>query len=118
MSDYISEAEEYFDLIVECAKRLTSQRKPGESVQTFWRQLVGKEWRNTYQHMTRGGAEFGVWNNNGFRRATALRFAALSRMAAMAAWDIGIQAEDGEDQPERVAKAFIVMGEQQSPRIR
>lgn len=118
MTGDMSDGEKYFDLLVECAKRLVADMPKDAHPGAFWRVHVGKAWRNVYQHITRPGPGYGVWRTEAARRELANRFAALSRMAAMAAWHIGIQAEDGEDQPEPVAREMTRMGEQMAPRIR
>lgn len=112
------DAEEYFDLIVECAKRLMATKPPNMHPVAFWRQETGKAWRSCYQHMARPDERFGVWKSTAYRRELAYRFAAVSRMAAMAAWWIGVQQEDGEDDPYRVAKALAEMGQMTYPKLR
>lgn len=118
MSEEISSSEEYFELIVECAKKLIEQKPIGQHPQAYWRELVGREWRGVYQHMSRPDERFGVWKSVAYRRELGLRFAALSRMAAMAAWHIGLEFEPNADYPEGTAVKFIHMGEQQYPKIR
>lgn len=118
MSEDTYDAEEYFDLLVECAKKLMEQKPVGQHPSAYWRELVGREWRNVYQHMTRPDERFGMWKSTAYRRELGNRFAALSRMSAMAAWWIGVQQEDGEDRPQAVAREFTRMGEQMTPKIR
>lgn len=113
-----SDELQYFDLIVECAKKLMEAKPIGDHPQVYWRELTGKQWRNVYQHMTRPGPEYGIWKSTAHRRELAMRFAALSRMAAMAAWYIGIQQEDGEENAEVVRQIFTEYGETMPPLIR
>lgn len=118
MSENAYPGEEYFDLVVECAKKYYDTRPPSVHPLEFWRNSVRKEWQSVYSHMTRP-VDGGVMHlADARRRQLASNFAALSRMAAMAAWWIGIQREDGEDNPDIVAERFIEMGTQQAPKLR
>jgi hypothetical protein len=118
MSDDYSQAEEYFDLLVECAKKLKETKSPDISDARFWEVEVGKAWRQVYHHMTRGKSDLGVWRSDAIRHETALRFAALSRMAAMAAWDMQEEDYKHNTDPLHAAKRLTAMGEQSHPRIR
>ena len=112
------DAEVYFDLVVERAKRIMANPDSFTNPGRFWQDRVKRAWQNVYQHMTRPAPEFGVWKTTSARRETALRFAALGCEAMMAAWYIGIQSEDGEDMPFNVAKRFCEMWEQLPPSSR
>ena len=106
------------DLITSRAKRIVQDPQAAGSPARFWQDRVKRSWQAVYQHMTRPAPEFGVWKTTAARRETALRFANLGFEALMAAWYIGIQAEDGEDMPYAVAKRFCEMWEQMPPSTR
>lgn len=118
MSYADSEELQYFDLLVECAVKLDQSRPVGEHRASFWQRTVGKAWREVYQHMTRPAPEFGVWKSTQYRREMALRFAALSRLAAMAAWDIANDDREIGEEPGAVRDYFLDAGTQMSPKIR
>lgn len=118
MSDREPETLDYFELIALCADKMTRERPVSTHPQVFWRETVGKQWRNTYQHMTRpidGGL---MWRTAAYKQELAMKFAALSRLAAMAAWAIATSGEDMTSTPEQVAKFFEDAGTQMSPKIR
>jgi len=106
------------DLIVERAKRIVQNPDFTSNAAKSWQDRVGKAWRSVYQHMTRPSPEFGVWKTTAARRETALRFANLGFEAFMAAWYIGVQTEDGEDQPFAVAARFCEMWSKNPPSSR
>lgn len=112
------DAEEFFDLVVERAKRIMKDPKAFSNPSRFWQDRVKRAWHNVYQHMTRPSPEYGVWKTTAARRETALRFANLGYEAFMAAWYIGIQCEDGQDMPFAVAKRLCEMWEQMPPSTR
>lgn len=111
------DAEEYFNLIQECAIKTMGEMPVGNHPDAFWRQRVGKAWRNVYHHMTKPSPQLAAGLPTAYRREMALRFAALSREAAMAAYILGIRAEVGEVEWERMAKRLIEMGQQMPPFI-
>jgi hypothetical protein len=115
VSKYAEDPEAYFDLIISRAKRLIAEHEGDEAPQVFWRQRVGKAWRNVYQHMTRPSDALAGGLSNLYIRQTADRFAALAVEAAMAAWWLGVQPEDGEDDPCVTAHMFLEMWERMPP---
>lgn len=118
MSFADSDTLDYFQLIALCAQKLETERPINEHPQVFWRRTVGNQWRNTYQHMTRpvdGGV---TWRTNAYKQELALKFAALSRLAAMAAWMIGGNDVEGESPPDDVLKYFENAGTLMAPIIR
>lgn len=118
MSGDNGQTADYFELIQLCADKLTRERPVSEHPQVFWRRIVGDQWRDTYRHMTRpvdGGL---MWRTSAYKTELAMKFAALSRFAAMAAWAIGKDAEDGDVTPEQVLEFFEHAGTQMAPKIR
>jgi citrate synthase len=111
------DAEAYFDLIIERAKRIMNNRPEDVHPQAFWRMRVGKAWRNVYQHMTRPSDTLASGLVKKYQRDTADRFAALACEAAMAAWYLGIHQDDREDDPLRTAKQFLEMWERIPPSV-
>ena len=117
MSNPEPETLDYFELIALCADKMTRKRPVSTHPQVFWRETVGKQWRNTYQHMTRpvdGGL---MWRTAAYKRELAMKFAALSRLAAMAAWSIGQDNEDDVVTAEKVLAFFEEAGTQMAPKI-
>lgn len=113
-----SDVEQYFDLIVQCADKLERERPLNTHPQAFWREEVGKQWRLTYQHMSRpvdGGL---MWRTDAYKRELAMKFAALSRLAAMAAWAIETHGDPVEQTGEKAAEYFTEVSTQSFPRIR
>jgi hypothetical protein len=115
VSKYAEDPEAYFDLIISRAKRLLADSEGEASTQAFWRQRVGKAWRNAYQHMTRPSDALAGGLGNLYNRQTADRFAALAVEAAMAAWCLGIQSGENEDDPCVTAHLFLEMWERMPP---
>ena len=109
------DAEEYFDLLGECAIKTMEQKPVGTHTAVFWRERCGKAWRNVYSHMTRPSPQLAAGNTEEYRRVMALRFAALSREAAMAAWALTYELDNDDVSWTQVAKRFVQMGEQMAP---
>lgn len=112
----VQDAEEYFDLIVECAKQIAATPPPGVSTETQFYRMVREAWRGVYTCAAK------PYNSpNGHietlrRDDKVMAYAALARVAAMAAWWIGIQPEDGDDIPKSVADKFTKMAQGTPPR--
>lgn len=113
----IQDAEEYFDLIAEVARKYMESMPAGSNPIEHFRKLVGGEWRNAYQHMTRPDPRYGVWATKAAAREMANRYAALGRAALMAAWWFGINPDDPELAPSEVASRLAEMKTDKSPLI-
>ena len=111
----MTQEEAYFELLARCAIRTMQDKPTGTHTAVFWRERVGKAWRGVYQHMTKPSTELAAGNTVAYRRTMALRFAALSREAAMAAWSLTVEIEgDGAPWSDMAAK-FEQMGKEMSP---
>lgn len=110
--------QEYFDLLMRCTDVYYASKSPIEHPLVFWRNSVRRQWTQVYQHMTKP-VEGGVMHlADARRRELANNFAALSRMAAMAAWWIGTVHEGESWHTEQVAERFIEYGDTQVPKLR
>lgn len=116
MSD-VPQGEEYFELLAQCAIKTMGEMAPDVNPDAFWRVRCGKAWRDVYQHMTKPSKELAAGMPTAYRRTMALRFAALSREAAMAAYILGIVAEDRGQVWQDIERALIEMGHKMPPII-
>lgn len=95
---------DYFDILVECAKKVVETMPEGKSPKLFWRSRIQGAWHefNTYSSSAFPDiktAGYSAW----VARMNQLA-ANLARECLMMTWYFGIQAEDGEDNPEIVAR--------------
>lgn len=104
-----SETIDYFDLIVECAKVVMANKPDHLTGKAYWRKRIQVAWHELNSYMSSPLPEVHVGTHDAFQARLGELLAALARESSMAAWYFGIQAEDGEDNPEVVAQQLTDM---------
>lgn len=94
---------DYFDILVECAKKVMETMPEGKSPKMFWRMRIQGAWHELNSYSSSAFPDITTEAGRQWRNRLNQLLANLARECLMAAWWFGIQAEDGEDNPEVVA---------------
>lgn len=95
---------DYFDLIVQIGKVVADQTPEHLNTKSYMRSRIEKAWHRVNTNLRPGSSGAGLLMTPGHRRAMASMLGDLAREALIAAWYLGIQYEDGEDDGEAVAR--------------
>lgn len=98
------ETIDYFDLLVECAKKVVETIPKDTPAKTFWLKRIRAAHRDLSVYMSSSFVDVRMSIDD--QRPNRLNdlLARLARECTMATWHLNIQAEDGEDNPEVVAR--------------
>lgn len=94
---------DYFDLIVEIGKKVMSEVPDHLTPRGYLRQRLARSWSQVDSYLSTPLAQLAIHGNEGAQGRIRELLGSLAREALIAAWYMGVQAEDGEDNPERVA---------------
>lgn len=94
---------DYFDVLVECAKRVLEEMPEGKNPKMFWRSRIQGAWHELNSYMSTAFPDITTAHGQYWRARLNQLMANLARECLMATWYFGIQFEDGEDNPEAVA---------------
>jgi hypothetical protein len=103
------ETIDYFDLVVECGKVVLEQIPDHLTPTAYFRKRIQDAWHDLNTYMTGPLHLVKVSGSTAYQDHLNNLLARLAREASMAAWALAIQVEDGEDNPEVVAKQFTSM---------
>lgn len=108
---------DYFDLIVEIAKKVAEMRPEDVSMNAYLRKRMQDAFHKLNSSMSAGW--FDVRRNGweGQREMNRTLCNDLARECFIIAWYFGIQDEDGEDSPETVARLMTETTVQGVPRL-